>query len=476
MPGQPPEPEADQTVSATTSSAGWARPRHPLASRWGARCAVVLTAACALGAGTPPHDPVHVFYSAGACTTGVLEIELWSRTVLAWRPHPDHPRIMADTCQLEDAGDLLNEIRVRCTDPANPARASDWITGVQVYEPADAPGCRPPELGARPQRSPRIALTAPSADVPVRNATRLANVEGRVRLTHDLVVLADGSFDADANAKLMNALIGLVGQDGDRLGPMRLGWLGFTADPKTAIGATSGVTPLSSSPQRLPAQLRELTGVKRPVGVHEFAPAMDAALASLAGSEAPGDRQTILAVVNARADYPFGLAAGMDPAYRIAVLAAVERAARAGVALEVLAVGSPERDLPELAAQVRQHIRAGGAGGGVSALPEPEALATALVELRVLSMREVRVENLATGSVAEPLEWDRAGRFHGSIPMQSGRNLLRVRALLSSGEDIVADFERQFDPSALRDELRAAERARMKRAREGEVTVDVEDK
>ena len=127
----------------------------------GVRLLGLAFALCALGAGTPPHDPVHVFYPAGSCSSGVLEIELWSRAVAAWRPHPDHPRIMVDTCQLEDAGELLNEIRVRCIDPANPARASAWITGVQVYEPADAPGSVPPARTAPPPPTPPQHQTHP---------------------------------------------------------------------------------------------------------------------------------------------------------------------------------------------------------------------------------------------------------------------------------------------------------------------------
>lgn len=442
----------------------------------GVRLLGLAFALCALGAGTPPHDPVHVFYPAGSCSSGVLEIELWSRAVEAWRPHPDHPRIMVDTCQLEDAGELLNEIRVRCIDPANPARASAWITGVQVYEPADAPGCVPPALSARPRSSPRIELTEPPEGEAVKNTARSAEVRGRVQLAHDLVVLADSSLYADSADALVEALSALIGGDGERLGPLRVDWLGFDADPTSAIAAPSRATRLAADTDRLKGQLRDLMAKGRPAGVHGFAAAIDAAAGSLSERDERGDRQSILAIVDAQADHPFGAAAGLDPALRAEVLAAVERAARAGVALEIVTIGQPERDLPELARKVREQIGAGGAGGGLSALVGAEGLASALVELRVLSLREVRVENLATGAVAEPLEWDRAGRFHGTVPMQSGRNLLRVRALLSSDDDLVADFERRFDPSALRDELRAAERSRMERAREGRVEIDVEEK
>ena len=81
-----------------------------------------------------------------------------------------------------------------------------------------------------------------------------------------------------------------------------------------------------------------------------------------------------------------------------------------------------------------------------------------------------------TGGVADPLEWDASGQFKGRIPLQAGRNLLRVRARLSGGEELTADFERGFDPSALRQKLRAEERARIERARSGQVSIEVEEK
>jgi hypothetical protein len=428
-----------------------------------------------------PHDPVRVFYPAGDCSTGVLEIELWNRVVEEWRPHPAHARIMADTCQLEDAGDLLNEIRVRCVDPGNPARASDWLTGVQVYEPADAPGCVPPEIGVRRQSHPRVSLTSPEADAPVRTAERDVPVVGRVRLTHDQVVMIDASFDAPTMAKLAQALSAWLLDDDERLGPTRLAWLAFDADPAHAAKEKVPAVALSDDAAVLREGLASVTGQGRAPIPRGLAAGVDAALAALEKTPDSGDRRTLVALIDASADYPFGEAAGRDPKHRRAVLEAVERVARAGVALEILAIGRSARDLAELADQVRARIAAGGAGGQVVGIERVDQVADSLPALTLVTLREVRVENLSNGSVADPLAWDRAGRFEGRIPLQSGRNLLRVRALLSSGRDIVADFERRFDPTALRERLRAEEAARIERARkdaarEGRVTVDVEDR
>lgn len=434
-----------------------------------------------LGAGTPPHDPVQVYYPAGQCETGVLEIELWHRASKAWRPHPDHPRIMAGTCQLEDAGDLLNEIRVRCADPANPARASEWVTGVQVYQPADAPGCGPPALSLRQESSPQITLLSPPADRPVSSVSRTTPVRGQVRLNHDVLLLVDRALfappgDAILDPRLLtDALQVLAGHDADRLGPLRIGWLAFQdpALPASDSGseAVSWLKGLHSFDQ-LKVDLARSEGA---AGTPGWAQAMDQAITALQKIKTPEDRQTILSIAPAASAYPLGLAAGSDPVHRQNVLSRVDRAAQAGVSVHLLVLGIPERDLPELARQVREQIGRGGAGGGVAALPNSDALSPSLLALRVLSLREVRVENLATGGVADPLEWDAGGHFSGDIPLQNGRNLLRVRVLLSSGEDLVADFDRRFDPAAIREKLRAEERARLQQTRSGRVSISVEE-
>ena len=272
----------------------------------------------------------------------------------------------------------------------------------------------------------------------------------------------------------MEVLEKAIGGALDRPGPLRMAWIAF--QDQGPAGAPKAREPVSllSNPAGWRTQSRSLQ--KSNAAAPSWASALDQALASLKAASAPESRQTILSILDAGAAYPLGRAAGPDPGHRQRVLAAVERAARSGVALEILVIGAPERDLPELAGQIRAKIRSGGSGGSLAAVPEAEALTPSVLALRVLSLREVRVENLTTGGVADPLEWDAGGHFEGRIPLQSGRNLLRVRVRLSSGEDLVADFERRFDPSALRQKLRAEERARIERARSGKVSVDVEEK
>lgn len=85
---------------------------------------------------------VTVFYPAGACETRRLEIEVFARATRTWKPHPAHPRIDADTCQPEDPGQLLNELRLRCIDPEGKRAPSDWIVGVDLARPADPGACK----------------------------------------------------------------------------------------------------------------------------------------------------------------------------------------------------------------------------------------------------------------------------------------------------------------------------------------------
>ena len=119
-----------------------------------------------------PEDPIAVFFNQ-TCASQVLEIQIWNRIEKRWFHHPEHPKIFAGSCHVEDAGYLMNEIRVRClrTDK----RTTDpWQSGIKVYEPGVIGECALPSA-----RSPIVEISAPKPGAVIQNETRLVRIEGR---------------------------------------------------------------------------------------------------------------------------------------------------------------------------------------------------------------------------------------------------------------------------------------------------------
>jgi hypothetical protein len=79
-------------------------------------------------------DPVRVFYDGGDCGTEAIEIEVFDRAAAVWITHPDHPRVPVPSCQVEDAGGLLNELRWRCFEPDAGDFPPPW-RNLAVFEP-----------------------------------------------------------------------------------------------------------------------------------------------------------------------------------------------------------------------------------------------------------------------------------------------------------------------------------------------------
>ena len=104
-------------------------------------CLVLLRPPSAMAEPPSSEDRVRVFYPKGDCETGWIDIEVYDREVETWRGHADHPRVATGTCQFEDPGVLLQEIRVRCVDPQNRARVSAWRVGAEVFAPVNSGTC-----------------------------------------------------------------------------------------------------------------------------------------------------------------------------------------------------------------------------------------------------------------------------------------------------------------------------------------------
>ena len=82
--------------------------------------------------GTPALE--RVVFPAGQCPTGWLEVQVFDRAGAKWRGHTGNGRIRAGSCLRIDPGQLLNEVRVRCIDPADERTPSEWVLGFDMPE------------------------------------------------------------------------------------------------------------------------------------------------------------------------------------------------------------------------------------------------------------------------------------------------------------------------------------------------------
>lgn len=111
-----------------------------------ASIAVLLAAACAAASpvrAQETEERVLVYYPAGGCETGRIQIQVYDRETAGWKDHPEHPLVETGSCQLEVAHRLLNELRIRCVDPKGRRAASDWVSGVDLTPKPGKSPCAP---------------------------------------------------------------------------------------------------------------------------------------------------------------------------------------------------------------------------------------------------------------------------------------------------------------------------------------------
>ena len=493
-------------------------PRLPL---YGSIKSIVLgwalvCAAAAQAAGPEVPDPYFVFFSGEGCHSGVLEVEVFDRAAKHWRPHPAHWRILSNTCHREDAGGLLNEVRVRCFDRRDAGRNGPWRVGFRLDELRDETTCEKPEIAARKIPDARITLSQPAVGAPIRNLTQRLRFVGRVDLDHDVVVLVDRSFldRGDTRDRVVGSLARWLERLSANLGVLRVALVPFRSGQVSAAEvrapgseATEEAIPYASSPDAVRAALRDVVLRSEPPAASLLG-TLDRLEHALSRGLDPTRRRSLIVLADTHTDVPFGRGAGAYPTYRRLLLASIDAVAEAGagVRLHVVLIGRPEARLGEFVEQVRARLGArgergvlrivdegrwlaeadGGAGSRVldefaASIEEERGRASldgALSEIETVSLRELRALNATNGVLAEELAFGRDGSFRGSVALEVGANRLRVEALLSDARTLAADFEHDFDASLIREHYLEAERARMRAYRErmGIVTIEVEER
>ena len=201
---------------------------------------VLWTSACLFAA--PPargdeknawaHDPLLVYYPRRDCRGDRIDLEVFDRDGGVWVPHPAHPRVPVETCQVEDAGRLWNEIRWRCDEPPGTEPPSVWTIGLDVFDPNVMERC---EVGKREKETgAELVVAQPAQGATVRNPTMEVAIEGSVRMNgmegseYDVVLALDRSEsmrrgDVDLLSGELDAARAFVDALLPRFGAVRVG-------------------------------------------------------------------------------------------------------------------------------------------------------------------------------------------------------------------------------------------------------------
>ena len=121
-------------------------------------------------------DPVFVYYPRGDCRGERIELEVFDRGTRHWVQHPAHPLVPVESCQVEDAGRLLNELRWRCEEPPETQPPSVFVVGLDVFDPRVMEQC---SLGRKQAESGvELHVAKPAQGSSVRNPTMEVAIEG----------------------------------------------------------------------------------------------------------------------------------------------------------------------------------------------------------------------------------------------------------------------------------------------------------
>lgn len=421
-------------------------------------------------------DPVLVFYARADCRGEHLELEVYDRELGIWRKHPAHPLVPVDSCQVEDAGRLFNEIRWRCEEPPGTKPPSVWLVGLDVFDARVMEQCA---VGRREaETGVELRVEKPGRGATVRNPTMEVAIEGIVRMNglsggeYDVVLVLDRSDDTrrggvDLLAAEVTAARDFVDTLRPRLGSVRIGIVSYPNLPPIPGDGGTGAhreIALGDDAAALEASLDALRA-RGTSGFSTFLSAFEYGLRELDPARRrgarPQARKVLVLVTSARGRLPLGPDADHDAAFgaRLAELAQLVR--ERGVSLHIVGLAGVVDQAPEsVATALRQ------SGGSLHRVALPALETPFLGAVPLPELRAVSIENRTAKLAPREAKLEPDGRFALTLPAAPGANRLRLRATLSDGAETSRDWDFSFDDSWVRERLLAAEAERLRRARQ----------
>ena len=416
---------------------------------------------------------IRVFHERLDCASNLLEVEVYDRNSQIWVEHPSHPRIFADTCQTEDTGVLLNEIRTRCAVPENAANWNLWKVGVEVWDLEQMQRCDSSIPARRKDFDVDLEILSPRKGEVLASENLDALIEGRVTLEgralgrFDVVFLLDVSpghrrLDADGRAPMYEAIKALRGWV-EQQGQGDVFSLGLASFSHEELAASPGAEApemdalLASGPDRMLAALDALATIP-PASAAGFPEALTLALSQLEARGRAGASRAVVVILDGRAPLPFGLAARRDPDFRQRMIDAAAPARAGDVPVHVLALGGSDAVAPEL-------VDAMFADTPSRWLQLPVGLASVhgLVALPFPQLESIELQGSRARRI--DVDWAPGGAFSARVKLEDGINLLRMRVVTSTGEAADANLRITLDNTHLREVLLEREREYMRRVR-----------
>jgi len=466
-------------------------------------------------------DPVFVFYPRGSCSGERIALEVWNRDEQRWAEHPQHPVIPVDTCQLEDAGVLLNEIRWRCLERGHSDQEQGWSVGVRVFENAVMQRCDVVRTGDGFGET-EIHVSTPKPGEMISDADGNLEIEGSVWIgglpgaQYDVVIAIDtskaesGDDDATSRANAssdragseltpedllaaqVRAAHGFVDSIRDRLGAVRVGIVSFpgpdanAASRKTAAESARPTgesgrflahreLPLTDDAAAIEQTLKRLIDRGR-AGPMSFSDGLALALDELYrppggfGAARPGARRIVMLSADGSGGFPFGPSAQADRDFRERNVQRARHASLRGVALHMFALGGISEAPPAFIDEMLTNR-----ASSFTRVQSPGLETFFAKRVSMPYLEKLSIHNAADGREIGNLSFETDGRFAASVPLTPGENQLAVRARTSDGDERENLLVVEFDASAYRDRLLAREAARIRRARTKHLVLEVED-
>ena len=153
---------------------------------------------------------------------------------------------------------------------------------------------------------------------------------------------------------------------------------------------------------------------------------------------------------------PFGTGNKTEPGDVEAAIRAAEVARKAGIVINTYALGHDALRYPQAATELARVTL-----GTYTPVQRPGDIGAILQGVTFASVEDVVLANLTTGELSTDVRLSPDGRFDGFVPVQEGRNRVRVTALASDGSAGSVEFDLEFRKGGLTEREKEVQLRRM---------------